>query len=176
VTPRFFAILVCLAASGRWPRLRYVAAALGCEAVADDVSSAANAAAMSAASFFAWLAPSLLMASMGALLASCSRFVIAAFVAGQSVAYAVAGAHPPSIAWVAALSCAMSAAQLARRTTPADTERVVMLALLVGNAATFALMLLFGIDDAYAKEVVSTSNDATHIAVAGLALWAMRSP
>lgn len=116
------------------------------------------------------------MTSFGAIIAACSRWFVAAFVAGQGVAYTFAGAHPPSVAWVAMMSCAISGAQLLRQTTPKDTDRAVMLALLAGNAATFALMLLLGVDDAYANDVVSTSNELTHIAASGLVLWAMRSP
>lgn len=121
----------------------------------------------------AWLAPSLLVATFGAWLALPSRFVLAAFVGAETIACAVA--RSGSVAWVALASCAVSAVQLARRTKPNDTERAATLALLVGNVAAFALMLLVGVDDAYASDVVSTSNDLTHLAVAALGLWATRT-
>jgi hypothetical protein len=55
-----------------------------------------------------------------------------------------------------------------------DVEKTVVLAMLTGNVATFVLMAIVGIDEAYAGDIVSTSNNLTHLTIAGLVLWAMR--
>lgn len=114
------------------------------------------------------------MTSIGLLFALRRRWIAALFAVCQGAAYVVAGTHRDTIAMIAAASFTISSVRLARRVSPGDVERSVVLALLAGNVAAFVLMAILGIDDAYASGIVSTSNDLTHIAIAGLVLWAMR--
>ncbi len=173
MTPRVFAILVCLFASGHAPRLRYVAAALGCDLFADDLMCSAMTRSLVELASVAWLAPSMIVATLGASMATRSRFVLTCFVGAEMIACLLA--RPSSLPWIAFASCAVSGTQLAKQTTPRDIERSIALALLVGNAATLAIMLLVGVDRAYASHAVATSNDLTHLAVSALGLWAMRT-
>jgi hypothetical protein len=121
----------------------------------------------------AWLAPSMIVATLGASMATRSRFVLACFVGAETIACLLA--RSSSLPWIAFASCAVSGVQLARQTTPQDIEKSIALALLVGNAATLAIMLLVGVDAAYASEAVSMSNDLTCLAVSALGLWAMQT-
>lgn len=170
MTPRAFAILVCLIASSRWPRLRFVAAALACEAVSSDVVPIWQ----TTEAMIAWLAPSICMTSIGLLFALRKGWIAAPFAACQGAAYVAAGTRHGIIAAIAASSFVFSSVQLARRVSPDDVECSVMLALLAGNVAAFVMMVLVGVDAAYANGIVSTSNDLTHLAVAGRVLWSMR--
>jgi hypothetical protein len=113
----------------------------------------------------------MIVATLGASMATRSRFVLACFVGAETIACFFA--RPSSLPWIAFVSCAVSSVQLARQTRPQDTERSIALALLVGNTATLALMLLVGVDKAYASDVVATSNELTYLAVSALGLWAM---
>ena len=173
VTPRVFAILVCLFASGRAPRLRYVAAALGCDLFAGELVCSAMTRSLVELASVAWLAPSMIVATLGASMATRSRFVLVCFVGAETIACLLA--RPSSLPWVAFASCAVSGVQLARQTTPRDAEKSIALTLLAGNAATLAIMLLVGIDRAYESHAVATSNDLTCLAVSALGLWAMRT-
>lgn len=121
-----------------------------------------------------WLAPLICMTSIGLLFALRRRWIAALFAVCQSAAYAVAGTCYSAVATIAAASFTVSSVQLARRVSLGDVERSVVLALLAGNVPAFVLMVFVGVDDAYANGIVSTSNDLTHLAVAGLILWAMR--
>jgi hypothetical protein len=170
MTSRAFAFFVCLAASLRWPRLRYVAASIACEAIADEFASVKSF----ALALIMWLAPSLVVSSIGFALATKRGTFVVLSVACQAVAYTLVNAHQRAIAIVAAMSCTSSSCALIRSVLPGDVERSAMLAMLVGNAATFAIMALIGIDDAYASGAIYASNTLTHIAVSGLILWAMR--
>jgi hypothetical protein len=114
------------------------------------------------------------MTSVGLSLALRRYRIAALFAVCQGAAYTVVGTCHSAVAAIAAASCVFTSAQLARHVTPGDVERSVVLALLAGNAATFVLMALFGVDNAYANDVVLTSNNLTHAAITGLVLWATR--
>lgn len=120
-----------------------------------------------------WLAPSMIVAALGASMATRSRFVLACFVGAETIACILA--RPSSLPWIAFASCAASGVQLARKTTPRDIEKSIALALLVGNAATLAIMLFVGVERAYTSNTVATLNDLTCLAVSALGLWAMRT-
>lgn len=150
-----------------------VAAVLGCEMFTDEAMHAAMARQMIELASIIWLAPSLLIATLGASLATKSRLAMSAFVGAEMIA--CFRAKPGSLVLIALAAYLISAVQLARRTKPQDTERAIALALIVGNVATFALMMIVGVDNAYANDVVSTSNNLTHLVVSALGLWAMQT-
>jgi hypothetical protein len=150
--------------------LRCVAVALGCEAVSGDLVTLASTTTI----MIAWLAPSICTTSLGLSLALRQRWIAAMFAVCQGAAYTIAGTCRDAVAAIAATSYAIASAELARRMRLGDVEKTVVLAMLSGNVAAFVLMTIFGIDEAYAGNIVSTSNDLTHLTIAGLVLWAMR--
>lgn len=174
MTPRVFAILVCLVASGRWPRLRYVAAALGCELVADTLSTYRLDARWPTAVRAAWFASTSVLVALATNLRAGAATTVATFAIAQGAALSFARWVFNVPLLIVCVSCAIAALSLLRRTVPRDVERSALLAALVGNVATSALAMFVGVDDAYAKEVVSTSNQITHLAIAAIVLWAMR--
>ena len=150
--------------------LRCVAAALGCEAVSSDLATLASTTTI----MIAWLAPSIYMTSIGLSLVLRQRWIAAMFAVCQGAAYTIAGTCRDAVTAIAAASYAIASTELARHMRLGDVEKSVVLAMLTGNVAAFVLMMIFGIDEAYAGDIVSTSNDLTHLTIAGLVLWAMR--
>jgi hypothetical protein len=122
----------------------------------------------------AWLAPSIWMTSIGLSLALQQRWIAAMFAVCQGAAYAITCTCRDAVAAIAATSYAIASTELARHMRLGDVEKSVVLAMLTGNVAAFVLMMIFGIDEAYSGNIVSTSNDLTHVTIAGLVLWAMR--
>jgi hypothetical protein len=166
---RLLAAIMCAMAARRWPRLWFVVAALAAEHYTSELVARVGAFAP-----MAWASSSIVASSVGASFGATPRRT-ACIVA---LCHMAASMVVPSAPWQVALVCGSSwltYLTLLARTTPRDVERCVVAMLLAGNATTAALTLAIGINKAYSSAVVSTSNNVTHLVVAGLVLWASRS-
>ena len=174
MTPRLYAAIVCMFAARRWPILGVVALALGLEHVAPTLALYTATHGATIASSLAWAAPSILMSSLGSSFGT--RPVRAALaMACMHVVATVSSSSSTSQILTTFAACFVASCLLLTRTRPCDLERSVVLVLLVGNTATSALTMFVGTEHAYQTNVVVTSNNAVHLAVVGLVLWAMRS-
>jgi hypothetical protein len=151
--------------------LRYVAASIACEAIADEFAAVHSF----ALALIMWLVPTIIMSTLGFIVASQGRLFVGVNIVCQCVVYTLVNAHDRAVAVASAAFCAASAFALIRRVLPGDIERSAMLVLLVGNVAVFATMAAFGIDAAYNAGAIAASNNLIHLAIAGLVLWAMRA-
>ena len=166
---RLLAAFMCACAARRWPRLWFVAAALAGEHFTRELVLHAGALAP-----MAWASSSIVATCVGASFGIRPGRTSSIAAAIHAIASMVA----PSASGQVALVCGSSwltYIALLMRTTPRDVERCIVAVMLAGNATTAALTLAVGIDAAYASDVVSSSNNVTHLVVAGLALWAIRS-
>lgn len=173
MSPRLFAIAVCLLLSGRWPKLRFVAVALVLEFVASACDTIQIAHTAPTLALAAWFGSSSVLVAAGAIFDRPWLHVVAASTLAL-VAMVVLALFVWTPLPIVCLASFLVALFLARSTTPRDVERSAILCALVGTFATSLLALFVGTDDAYAREVVSTSNQITHLAIAAIVLWATR--
>lgn len=166
---RLLAAFMCAIAARRWPRLWFVVAALVGEHFAHELVSCGGALAP-----IAWASSSIVATCIGASFGTMPGRTSSVAAAIHAIASMVA----PSALWQVAFVCGSSwftYIVLLMRTKPRDVDRCIVAVMLAGNATTATLTLAVGIDAAYASDVVSSSNNVTHLVVAGLALWAIRS-
>lgn len=165
---RLLAAFCCALAARRWPRLRFVVAALAVEQVAPYLMMRTSIVAS-----LAWSMSSIIVACAGSSFGTTPRRTVVIVGSLHVLAVIVA----PSAAWQLGIAMVVSTATciaLLRHTRPRNVDRCVLAMMLASNASTAATTLAIGIDKAYANNVVGTSNITAHLAITGLVLWAIR--
>lgn len=174
MTCRFFAVFVCVAASRRWPTFALVAAALGCECVAGELAHVARLHDHEAIASVVWASPSAFVVGVGSACETRSRWSIVASLGHVAASAALCfSAYAQMV--VSTIACAIALTVMVRQTSPRDPSRAAVLVLLAGNVASGALAMIVGVQTAYDSGIILTSNDCTHLVIAGLALWAMQA-